>query len=208
MKLKKIIAREFLFLLSTSVIIGLVFIGLKIYNSSREKEIESFRTEAQFVENNYQRFLSQPLKAKDSTLNQSCLNRIIDFFKTNREVENYNVIYKKFPELKNDSLLLYASFDYNATINSGKYKSLKELNSKFPEFFIINQTDVDSINFYKTKIELLQNKISKTNDSTFTTNDIFKTLYLFSIWLLIGLFGLRYLFYTTKWAIRTIKTQE
>jgi len=94
MKIKKIIAREFLFLLSTSIFLGLIFIGLKTYNASKETKIESLRTDNKLVENKYQKFLLQPLKAKDSILNQSCLNRIIDFYKANREVESYYVIYK------------------------------------------------------------------------------------------------------------------
>uniref|UniRef100_UPI00404943BC hypothetical protein n=1 Tax=Gelidibacter sp. TaxID=2018083 RepID=UPI00404943BC len=202
MKIKKIIAREFLFLLTTLVLIGLTFIGLKIYNASRERKIESIKTEAKLVENKYKSFLSQPLKTKDSTLNQSCLNRIIDFYKANKEVVNYNAIYKNFPELKSDSVLLNASFDYNATINSGKYKSLKEVNLKFPEFFIVNKSDIDSLSYYKAQIELLQ------KDITFSTNDILNYLYVVGFWLLIIAFGLRYLFYSTKWAIQTIKTKE
>jgi hypothetical protein len=208
MKIKKIIAREFLFLLSTSIFLGLIFIGLKTYNASKETKIESLRTDNKLVENKYQKFLLQPLKAKDSILNQSCLNRIIDFYKANREVESYYVIYKKFPELKSDSVLLNASFEYNATINSGKYKSLKEVNLKFPEFFIINQADNDSLNNYKSQIALLQKNISKYENSIYARPEILEILYVFSIWILIALFGLRYLFYSTKWAIRTIKVKE
>lgn len=208
MKLKKIIAREFLFLLSASALLCLIFIGLKIYNASKEIKMESFRTEAKLVENNFQKFLLQPLKTKDSSLNQTCLNKINDFYKANSEVESYNVIYKKFPELKSDSVLLNASFEYYATINSGKYKSLKEVNLKFPEFFIINQADNDSLNNYKSQIELLQKNISKYENSIYTRTEILELLYVFSIWLIIALFGLRYLFYSTKWAIRTIKVKE
>jgi hypothetical protein len=207
-KIKKIIAREFLFLLSTSILLGLIFIGLKIYNASNEIKIESLRTENKLVENKFQKFLLRPLKAQDSILNQNCLNRIVDFYKANREVESYNVIYKKFPELKSDSVLLNASFEYNATINSGKYKSLKEVNLKFPEFFIINQADNDSLHNYKSQIELLQKNSSKYENSIYTRTEILELLYVFSIWILIALFSLRYLFYSTKWAIRTIKVKE
>lgn len=205
MKLKKIIAREFLYLLSTVVLVGLIYIGLIIYNVIIENTRDSFVREVELVEKEYQSFLSRPLKEKDESLNQSCLNRIIDFYRTNKYVLNHNDIYKKFPELKNDSVLLNATFDYYATINSGKYKSLKELNSLFPEFFIINQNDIDSINFYKTKIGLLQNIISKT---IFTTNEIISNLIFIFYLLIISLFGLRYLFYATKWAILTIKTKD
>jgi hypothetical protein len=208
MKFKKIIAREFLFILSIAFLLTLVFIGFKIYNASQKKKIESIRTQTLLLENNYQRFLSQPLKIKDSILNQSTLNKIIEFYKTNNEVKSYNVIYNKFPQLKNDSLLLNASFEYNATINSGKYKSLKEVNLKFPEFFIINKSDIDSLGNFKIQIELLQKDTTKHDNSIFSTNDILNYLNVFGFWLLIVVFGLRYLFYATKWAIQTIKTKE
>jgi hypothetical protein len=185
-----------------------MFIGFKIYNSSQRTKIESIRTKTLLLENNYQRFLSQPLKIKDSILNQSTLNKIIEFYKTNNEVESYKVIYNKFPQLRNDSLLLNASFEYNATINSGKYKSLKEVNLKFPEFFIINKSDIDSLSNYKTQIELLQKDTTKHDNSIFSNNDILNYLNVFGFWLLIIVFGLRYLFYATKWAIQTIKTKE
>jgi len=208
MKLKKIIAREFLFLLATAVLIGLTFIGLKIYNDSKEKKRELFKKEVKLVENKYRSFLSQPLKAKDAILNQTCLDRLIEFYEKNSEVNSYDVIYKKFPELKGDSTLTDASFEYKATINSDKYKSLKEVNLKFPEFFIINQTDIDSLNNYKSQIELLQSNISKYDKGIYSKINISELLYLFSIWLTIILFGLRYLYYSTKWSLQTIKTKE
>ena len=41
---------------------------------------------------------------------------------------------QKFPEFNNDSKVLQAAYDYNATSKSGKYKNVDELNGKFPEF--------------------------------------------------------------------------
>ena len=55
MKIKKIVAREFLFLLSTSILLGLIFIGLKVYNASKEAKIESLRTENKLVENKFKK---------------------------------------------------------------------------------------------------------------------------------------------------------
>jgi hypothetical protein len=208
MKLKKIIAREFLFLLSASALLGLIFIGLKIYNALEKVKMESFRTEAKLVENNYSEFISQPLKTKDSVLDQSCLNRIINFYKQNSNIDSENTIYSKFPELKRDSILLNASLDYNTTMNSGKYKSLKEVNLKFPEFFIINQSEIDSLNKYKSRLELLRNKILKHKNNIFTLDDILEYLFVCFFYILIVSFGFRYLYYSTSWAIRTIRTKE
>ena len=42
---------------------------------------------------------------------------------------------KKFPEFNNDSKTLQSAKEYYVTANSGKYKSLDEVNTKFPEFF-------------------------------------------------------------------------
>jgi len=41
----------------------------------------------------------------------------------------------KFPEFNNDLKLIQSAHDYSATLNSGKYDSHIEVNSKFPEFF-------------------------------------------------------------------------
>jgi hypothetical protein len=208
MKFKKIIANEFLFLLSISFLLGLVFIGFKIYNVSQRMKIESMRAETLILEKNYQRFLSEPLKIKDSLLNQKILNKIIEFYKTNWQVMTYKSIYDKFPQLKNDSVLLNASLEYYVTMNSGKYKSLKEVNLKFPEFFIINKSESDLLSAYKTKIEILQKNIIKHESKIFSTINILNYLYEICFWLLIILFGFRYLFYTTKWAIKTTRNNE
>jgi hypothetical protein len=207
MKLKKIIAREFLFFLSISSFIGIIFIGIKIYNSSRQARIESTEIELSSVQTNYQKFLSKPLKVKNNIINQTFLNRIVKFYELNNNV-NKNLIYKRFPELNGDSVLLKATFDYLATIKSNKYNSLKEVNLKFPEFFIINQVDDNSLNNYKSQIELLQNKINEYNNSIYTKSEILKLLYTVFIYLLVVLFGMRYLYYSTKWAIITIKSEE
>lgn len=207
MKLKKIIAREFLFFLSISSFIGIIFIGIKIYNASRQARIESTEIELSSVQTNYQKFLSKPLKVKNNIINQTFLNRIVKFYELNNNV-NKNLIYKRFPELNGDSVLLKATFDYLATIKSNKYNSLKEVNLKFPEFFIINQVDDNSLNNYKSQIELLQNKINEYNNSIYTKSEILKLLYTVFIYLLVVLFGMRYLYYSTKWAIITIKSEE
>lgn len=207
MKLKKIIAREFLFFLSISSFIGIIFIGIKIYNASRQARIESTEIELSSVQTNYQKFLSKPLKVKNNIINQTFLNRIVKFYELNNNV-NKNLIYKRFPELNGDSVLLKATFDYLATIKSTKYNSLKEVNLKFPEFFIINQVDDNSLNNYKSQIELLQNKINEYNNSIYTKSEILKLLYTVFIYLLVVLFGMRYLYYSTKWAIITIKSEE
>ncbi len=171
-------------------------------------KMESFRNETKLVETNYQKFLLQPLKTKDSSLTQSCLDRLNAFYTENNEFESDDIVYRKFPELKSDSVLLIASMEYYATINSKKYKSLKEVNLKFPEFFIINQADIDSLKNFKIQIESLQNNKSKYENSNLTTADISNILYPLSIWLLAVLFGLRYTLYSTKWAILTIKSKE
>lgn len=207
MKLKKIIAREFLFFLSISSFIGIIFIGIKIYNASRQARIESTEIELSSVQTNYQKFLSKPLKVKNNIINQTFLNRIVKFYELNNNV-NKNLIYKRFPELNGDSVLLKATFDYLATIKSTKYNSLKEVNLKFPEFFIINQVDDNSLNNYKSQIELLQNKINEYNNNIYTKSEILKLLYTVFIYLLVVLFGMRYLYYSTKWAIITIKSEE
>jgi hypothetical protein len=208
MKVKKIIAREFLLLLAVVFLIGLIYSGFRAYNLFKKIKVELVKKDLTRLEDSYQNFLSKPLKPKDPILDQICLNKMFYFQLNNGEIEDKTVFYNKFPQLKKDSVLLTASFDYAATIQSRKHKSRKEINMLFPEFFIINQSDVDSLKHYTTQIEVFQNEILKFNDSKISSKQILNYLYILSCIILIILFGLRYLFYSIKWSIQTLKSNE
>lgn len=51
---------------------------------------------------------------------------------------------EKFPEFNGNYKLLQSAYDYTDTYLSGKYKTMEELNSKFPEFFSNTHTWVDN----------------------------------------------------------------
>ena len=196
MNIKKIIAREFLFLLSILFLLTLVLFYFEIINAYHKIKIDSNTA----LEKKYQSFLDRPLKLKDSIIDQVVLNEIVEFYGTKDEFTTRDIVYDKFPQLKNDSKLFNASRDYQATINSGKYKSLKEVNLKFPEFFIINKSVIDSLSYFHSEIEL-----SKKVNKIFSRHEIVNNLQLFGFWLGIIFFVLRYLFYMTQWAIITLK---
>ena len=71
-------------------------------------------------------------KNKGSKVTQQTL---FDFIATVDENDyDDKTLLEKFPEFENDNELLSAAKDYYATSKSGKYNSVDEINSKFPEF--------------------------------------------------------------------------
>ncbi|NCA79351.1 MAG: hypothetical protein EOM76_04075 [Sphingobacteriia bacterium] len=74
---------------------------------------------------------------KTSSWRDSDIQQVLYDFNTTLLVKGYDsqTMMSKFPEFNNDKELLQAAYDYSATLNSGKYKTIDELNSKFPEFF-------------------------------------------------------------------------
>ena len=159
------------------------------------------------LDNHYQSFLSRPLKVKNPEITQEKLDDFANFI-----IENPNVsqkyMYELIIELENDSILLKALYDYSATTQAKKYKYKKEQNLKFPEFFVFEKTDIDSIKYFQSKIEHLQNDEVKTKENILSISETNSYMFTIGLWVFILTFGSRYLVYTTKWSIQTIKSKE
>ena len=93
-------------------------------------------------------------------------------------------------------------------IQANKYEHKKEQNVKFPEFFIVNQSDTDSIQYFKTRIVPLENDILKTKSKFLTVDESRNYIIRIGLFLLIITFGVRYSYYATRWSILTIKSRE
>ncbi len=138
--LKKIIAKEFLFLLSTMLILLFVFLGFLLNNLNYERKITDTNKELSLIKFQYQKLIDKPIKIK----NKDVLLEYVATANNKKYNSDWNLINSKFPEFKNyDKKVL---MDYVATANAEKYNSnFNIINSKFPEYFA-NQTDIDSLN--------------------------------------------------------------
>lgn len=198
MKTKKIIAREFLFLLAVPII-GLIiafYYGAKrsYYGSKIEKQKENL-TELKLK---YQDLKSVDLVNRINGIDQKYLTEYVAD-RDNGESCNY-------PEYITEKVL-QSIYDYYASIYYDR-DSLDfriETDIKFPEFFLIQKSLQDSVLAFqkerepiKKNLELLESKY-KYSDGDWE-----------AIWigLFLTLFGLRYLIYATIWAIKTLRTKE
>lgn len=189
MKTKKIIAREFLWILSSTILFILTILAwdkLHFENNKQEVELE--------------------LKIKE-ILNfepHSTLCKLVDSYESIVNFDEY---------IRNDKVLSkldkQAILDYITTVNSGKYDSFKILYSKFPEFgfdkngFNKNFTK-EQYEVYKTYEDELENSKNSFFNSSVSNDDI---VILFLLFLLL-FFGTRYLFYATKWSIKQLREES
>lgn len=207
MKPKKIIAREFLYFLGTLLFLAIIYGCFLIYNVYQENRIVKIGNDISLLNNQYHIFLSRPLKVKNKDITQDKLDDFANFITENPNATT-KYVYELIPELNNDSMLLQSLADYAATTAAHKYKYKKEQNVKFPEFFVIQQTDIDSIEYFQSKIEPLRNDEAKAKDDILSKSETENYISTISLWVFILTFVLRYLVYATKWSIRTIKSKD
>lgn len=183
---KKIIAREFLWALASSVLFLIIFYLCDSLHSRNIRQIEKIEEEKFKIEQ------FEPYKS---------LIDLVNYTSSTEDIDSYieeNAILSKFDK----QVLL----DYVATINSGKYGNNRTVNSKFPEFgfdkngFHKNFTrkDLETYRNYKKEIEKIQASFFYRNS---LNNNIFSLLLV----ILFFTFGIRYLFYATKWSIKQLK---
>ena len=124
MKTKKIIAREFLFLIGTILFLVITYGCLIINNIYQERQIQKITNKLLDINNQYQNFLSRPLKFKHPDITQEKLDDFANFLNEHPYV-NQKTIYSTIIELDNDSILLNAPYDFAATTKAQKYKYKK-----------------------------------------------------------------------------------
>ena len=205
MKIKKIIAREFLYFLGSLLFLVVVYACFILYNVFQENKIAKFGNDLDILNKQYQIFLSRPLQVKNPNITQEKLDDLANFIIKNPNVTKKN-IYDIIIEIENDSILLNAIYDYAATTQAHKYKNKKEQNLKFPEFFVIKKNDMDSIMFFQSKIEPLQNDEAKSKDNILSSSETNNYILTIGLWVFIFSFGLRYLVYATKWSLQNVSS--
>ena len=133
--MKKIIAREFLYFIGTILLLVLAYAYFFLYNVFQENKISKISNDLVILNNQYESFLSRPLKVKNPDITQEKLDDFASYIIQNPN-ESRERILELIIEFENDTTLLKALYDYAATTQAQKYKNKKEQNLKFPEFFI------------------------------------------------------------------------
>jgi hypothetical protein len=194
MKMKKIIAREFLVFLSAIILISFSYFGWIQIEKNINEEINESQVEVDDV------FKFEPVISLDLITKEYNRN----------EIYRYNIttlddgFVKKYSELSKYNLQPIK--DFIRTKNDNKYKSKLVFYSKFPEFgFDVNgrHKNISDADFEKVKAN--EQRINQLENSFFVTvhyddRGPFLALTYFSI-----LFFARYLFYAVKWSIIQLK---
>ena len=185
--IKKIIAREFLFLLGTVLLFLIIsFIWIKLIesnqNTERRLEIEiKYMTEREFKELPYQLRISLAME-QSFVLTRENIKYIRDFISS----------LKKHPE-KVSNTYTYIKENYG---NTGFTLTEEEFEEKL-------KNDKESEN-YLNQFHKLETDLEKTKDSIFN-NSINSILTRLVLTLLTIFFLLRYLIYVTMWSVKQLR---
>lgn len=185
---KKIIAREFLWTLGSTIVFFLLFILWDTLHNINLREIEKHELE---IEKNLQ---FEPYKS---------LTELVNYSSSADEIDSYVKGHKILSKFEKQSLL-----DYIATINSGKYENDRIVNSKFPEFGFDknglhkNFTEKE-LELYRSQIKVIEKIEASFFHSSISNSDISGLIFI----IMFFLFGIRYIYYATKWSIKQLKEE-
>lgn len=178
---KKIIAREFLWALTSVIILLFCFFILARIQQQKMTQIEKCESEIEKIKK------FEPYKS---------LTDLVNYASSSDDIDSYIKDNKVLSKFEKQSLL-----DYITTINSGKYNNDRIVNSKFPEFGF----DKNGLhkNFTKNDLEAYRNykkEIEKIKTSMYNYDILELTFILLSF-----TFGIRYVFYATRWSLKQLR---
>jgi hypothetical protein len=200
-KLKKIIAREFLVLLGSILLIFLMLFARLGYRNYLDNKETSIKEEISSKTENLNTFLKNG--GKHPSITQQTLDNFIKIVTENELTDGE--IYKLFPVFNDSRDTLQAAFEYLNTYKSGKYKTIDEVNSKFPEFFLDKKEEYKEYRLFEKDIKQLKMKLEDVQFSVkyFPSNETLLqelTLVVFFI-----MYVLRYLYYAVRWSLKVLK---
>jgi hypothetical protein len=209
---KKIIAREFLILLSCIIISGIAFIGVYPYNFVIQSKIE--KLEKTTIPLTYE------IDSLESSINEKLSKQ--KWYYNENEKKNTIGSYKSYSELwgrleyiqKSDSII----FKWDNVWNKDLIRIIKEIGfntaQDFDKFIFDNSLNPDElkkmekIDLIKTEVSKIRNEIRSKEDKLLNIADqIYFTLLVLLVTGIIA-FPIRFLFYSIKWSIRTLKQKE
>lgn len=186
---KKIIAREFLYTLTSIILIGIIAIVVVLYQNS----IDNVRNEISDMELkdtiNYRLNIYNVTKRiKDNDTNNKYINEISSFIKLDSRKEfikslKSEKISSKYFDITNET--------FEIGINKNQFLKRIIKDNNFSEKKL-------------KKLELLETKLIEKNKSIFSNDDFIvgATIFIFLLF-----FPIRYLIYATSWSIKQIKSQ-
>lgn len=187
-KIKKIIAREFLWTLSSTILFILtLFIWNKLHFKNNEQIVE----------------LELKIKELENFEPHSSLNKLLY---SNTSIENLDEYIRNNEVLS--KLDKQAILDYITTVNSRKYDDFRILHSKFPEFgFDKNGFHRNFTKEQHEEYKIYNDELENAKRSFFNSSIYDDDIILLVIFFLFFFFGIRYLFYATKWSIKQLREE-
>lgn len=182
-KTKKIIAKEFLFLLGTTILFFIIlFIWIILNDSNRDKEYKLKDKIEKLTESEKLPYRLRVFYYINNDITENSWNKMKDsekFISDLKDTENASKIYDYIKE-------------------KGNISSTKD------EFLDKISKDNESENYF-TKILPLETELKKTEDSFFNSSIRDEEIFVLGIFLFSIFFLLRYLIYGTKWSIKQLK---
>ena len=209
---KKILAREFLIFIVCALVFGLAFISTIPYNYIIESRIDNLKTTSQSLSDSINKIQPYFLPKIDKQK---------EFFETSKSKgwlttnENYQEFWIRLQKSVNNDSLKYKWNKFNAVFKdelkdevgfetASDFENFIENNSLTPKEVEQNTnalTLIDEREIIESKIRTEKYKLMDFDDKL-----IFSLICLMIIGVLS--FPLRYLFYTIKWSIKTLKQKE
>ncbi|MCB0401699.1 MAG: hypothetical protein KDD41_06415 [Flavobacteriales bacterium] len=196
--INKIIAREFLLIILSIIILGIAYVSIKIYNYYHESKIIELEDKIDIEKNQL-----ESINFYEKKYNQKWL------YEKYQVHYSYNMFWDRLQQLAEKDSIQYLWNRMNQENNDFLFSIGFNHHTDFQEFILLNSFNIEDKRKYKN---ILKIKIDLKNEKLFHESkninnyEIKKLLKSLSIILLLLFFIIRYLYYSIKWSIKTLKS--
>lgn len=213
MKTKKIIAREFLLLLSSLVLTAVFLLGLYIYNYQIERSINKYDKIIYFLQieiDTLEKTYSQKIKQQNWFSCES--NTYFDYGSASNYYSKIWSEWESIHKYNNDSIeFLWNNLwdiELKNIFDEIGFESWKELRD-FVDDNTLSESELQNMSrviIAQSDIDLYKSAVMNQHARKIDQNERSKLIKSFVITLLVMVFLLRYIVYAVKWSINTLKT--